>query len=197
MHEIQVGSSSRDIRLQRTIQFTNVEETSFMSRESYPPMSKNRDQSATVADDVFAQRFGPQQYHSVLDTISEERKKTMVLDYHKKQPIDRNTLLKDAASSSILAKVLLFVTLKVAAKEIKRGPARKRHLRMLRANVENLPLRNLVLFSQGGISFRLLDSLIYIMNGKYGKAVRKLVKRRTRDEQTTLLEETQFDVLNS
>jgi len=37
---------------------------------------------------------------------------------------------------------------------------------MITANVENLPLRNIVLFSQGRISFKLLDSLILFMNGE-------------------------------
>jgi hypothetical protein len=47
---------------------------------------------------------------------------------------------------------------------------------MIRANVENLPLRTLVLFSKGGLTYEGLDTLIALMNHQYCVATRAAVK---------------------
>jgi hypothetical protein len=86
----------------------------------------------------------------------------------------RNSLLKEIASSRLLGKILLCVVSREAAKEIKRGPFRKRQMKMVRANVENLPLRVLVLFSEGSLTFRMLDTLIGAMNFKPLESIRGL-----------------------
>jgi len=185
--EIQVGSSSRDIHLSKTIQFQTGKDTTKIARQSYPleEEKQNNTSVSMIDDEVFAKRFGSQ-YQVVLDMIAEERKKASNPDFERKKPIDRNTLLKDASKRSLIAKLLMFVTIRVAGKEVKEGPSKQRELRMIRANVENLPLRNLVLFSQGAISFSLLDRLILLMNGKYMRCLGR-VRRKPNEERERLL----------
>jgi beta-glucosidase len=171
--EIQVGASSRDIRLHETISFKTGKEATKEACQSFPP--KTTDAGATtsfiVSDDLFAKRFGLH-LQTVVQMIKEdkeaERKRSC-------KPIHRNTLLKEAASVSLIAKTLMKFTIRVASREVEEGPTRKRELKMITANVENLPLRNLVLFSQGRVSFQLLDALILLMNGNYRKGLRALL----------------------
>jgi beta-glucosidase len=161
--QIEVGSSSRDIHLRKTIRFQFGKETSSAARESYPPVNDcNALRSQKVDDTVFAKRFGSQ-YQSVLDALSEERSRDTCSTV-RREKINRNTLLKEAAASSWIAFFLMYLTIRVATSNVKKDHKHERQLRMIRANVENLPLRNLVLFSQGKISFTFLDALICVMN---------------------------------
>jgi hypothetical protein len=170
--EIQVGASSRDIRLSDTLCFKTGTEATEEARRSYPPnCSKSTTSTYVVSDDDFVKRFGLL-HQNVLGMIEEDISR---LDDGSFQPIHRNTLLKEAASFSIIAKALMKLTIRVASREVEDGPTRKRELKMIYANVQNLPLRNLVLFSQGRISFQLLDSLILLMNGMYSQGFRALV----------------------
>ena len=86
----------------------------------------------------------------------------------------------DATETSRLAAMLMFFSWIVAKKDVKDGPTKKRELRMIRANLENIPLRSLVVFSQGTLTFRKLDVMIHLMNGQYGKAVTRLLRRKKR-----------------
>lgn len=52
-------------------------------------------------------------------------------------------------------------------KEVQSGASEKRQKRMMKENVDNLPLRALVLFSKGSLSFDTLDALIAAMNGSF------------------------------
>ncbi|KAG7359521.1 thermostable beta-glucosidase B [Nitzschia inconspicua] len=178
--EIQVGSSSRDIRLSDTIRFKTGKKATTEARQSYPPKATQNGAplSSIVGDDVFADRFGMLRYN-VLQMIEEDN---LTQSIQSCKPIHRNTLLKDAATVSLIARVMMKVIIHVASREVQDGPTRKRELKMITANVENLPLRNIVLFSQGKISFQFLDSLILLMNGNYSKGFRTILfsqKRQT------------------
>jgi hypothetical protein len=74
----------------------------------------------------------------------------------------------------------MFFSYVVAKQEVKEGPTKKRELRMIRANLENVPLRSLVVFSQGALTFRTLDVLIHGMNGEYKRGLKRLFRRRRR-----------------
>jgi len=173
--EIEVGASSRDIRLKETIQFQTGRDASKVAQESYPPMiDKNSagnaipgPKSFVVDDDVFVKRFGKYDITSSSATISVSSQ----IKQREKSFITRNTLLLDAANASWIASIMFYFVLKVGAKEVKEGPTKKRELRMIRANIENVPLRGLVIFSQGILKFKLLDFLILIMNGNYWTAL--------------------------
>lgn len=157
-YEIQIGASSQDIRLRKQITFTTGIESSQVARESYPPKERvpNTD---TVSNETFARRFGHHQ-ESILEIIQ-----TQVTN--DRQPIHQNSLLKEVAKRSIIGKILLWIIFKVACKEVKAGPSKRREVRMLRENVENLPLRTFILFSKGVLSFNFLKWLIIILNGQF------------------------------
>lgn len=158
--EIQIGSSSRDIRLRQTIELKTGKSPSALAKHSYPP--RVQDYSQQVDDETFASRFGNDR-EKVLTGIQQRASlKGSGIDHE----FHYNTLLKEIASSRLLGRLLMHVVLKEASREVKPGPFQKRQLRMVQANVENLPLRALVLFSSGGLSFEALDLMIAIMNRK-------------------------------
>lgn len=175
LFEIEVGASSRDIRLRETIQFQTGGDPSQMAKESYPPVILKEQvpavdiisgpKSFVVDDETFTKRFAK---GGATNDSPAPISPGHGCDLTKRKIVfSRNTLLDDAANSSWIAAIIMFVTLKVAATEVKNGPTKRRELRMIRANVENLPLRGLVIFSQGNMSFKLLDFLILIMNGHW------------------------------
>lgn len=172
--EIQVGGSSRDIRQRQTISFSTGQEATALARESYPPSEVQEYGASSVEDGVFAKRFGTLEI-SVLDALSRSKQ-----EHVQELTVHRNTLLKEAAGLSILGWILFQATYGAACSEVKRGVRRKRELRMIRANVENLPLRVLVLFAKGNLSFRLLDGLILFMNGFFFLALRSMFTRSKR-----------------
>jgi hypothetical protein len=88
----------------------------------------------------------------------------------------RNSLLKEIAESRYLGRLLMHIVYTEASKEIKPGPTQKRQRKMVRANVENLPLRALVLFSKGGLTYEGLDTLIALMNHEYCVATKTALK---------------------
>ena len=152
--EVRIGSSSRDIRLKGTIFFLQGLSASQIARESYP--TEKMSDVASIDDAKFANRFGNKS-EEVLMTLAENPAATGKV-FH------RNSLLKEVAESRLVGKVLLYTVFRASAKGIKKGPTSKRGERMVMENVKNIPLRALVLFSRGGLSFDTLDALIDLMN---------------------------------
>lgn len=186
--EIEVGASSRDIRLRQKISFQTGRNPSLQARTLYPPIvhagaavpeiidinvNNNLYTKCIEKDDTTDTAPTP-----VLYSIPKNQQPTGDSCVCRNRNISRNTLLVEAAETSWIAGIILYISLKVAATEVKEGPTKKRELRMIRANVENLPLRGLVIFSRGNISFKLLDILIFIMNGEIGEAIYRAVRRK-------------------
>jgi beta-glucosidase len=172
MFEIQIGSSSRDIRLRRTVDIARGNPISVMAQESYPPVARGGTLKV-ISDDVFAKRFGLQKdqvLHEIADRLQRSVPSSSVPRFH------RNSLLKEIAECRLLGRLLLHIVYTEASKEIKPGPTQKRQQKMVRANVENLPLRTLVLFSKGGLTYEGLDTLIALMNHEYCVATRTAIK---------------------
>jgi hypothetical protein len=71
----------------------------------------------------------------------------------------------------MLGKILYWVVFRIGCKEIQPGPSQRREIRMVEENVSNLPLRTMVLFSTGMMSFPALDILIVALNGNIGLAL--------------------------
>ena len=181
--EIKVGASSRDIRLTDTLRFVTGKESSEIAKASYPPITKSQDSLSPkgmliVDDETFTKRFGlggnDNDSSSKLATMEE----SSTPDENERDTITRNTLMVNAAEKSRIAAILMFVSWIAAKQEVKEGPTKKRELRMIRANLENVPLRSLVVFSQGHLTFRVLDVLIHLMNGRYKKALKRLFTRK-------------------
>jgi len=172
--EIRVGASSRDIRLNESVRFRTGRMPSELARLSYPPVTENQGNnnssssnnggSLVASDEVFAKRLALETARSPADNNNNS---------NTKDTITRNTLVVDAARDSFLASILFCVSWLVAKQEVRPGPTKKRELRMIRANIENIPLRSLVVFSQGILTFRMLDAMITVMNLK--------LKQKTKD----------------
>ena len=199
--EIRVGASSRDIRLAKTLHFQTGREASELAKTSYPPtLAENKKAPGTrlvIDDETFFKRFGGQaptssRSASVATDAFGEGSSFLATERHGSMAsvrdgttsteeagaITRNTLLANAADVSKIGGALMYISWIVAKQEVKEGPTKNRELRMIRANLENIPLRSLVVFSQGTLTFRALDVLIHLMNGKYGKALKRLFRRR-------------------
>jgi beta-glucosidase len=161
-YEIQVGASSQDIRLQQTIAFQSGIPASNLAKESYP-----LEGGMSTDDEAFAKRFGPRK-ERVLDSIQQRNEPGR----EALTRLDRNSLLKEAATQSLLGKGLLLLVFKIGCREIPSGPMETAEVCLVRANVENLPLRSIILFSGGALSMEFMDTLIAIMNGKPLEAVR-------------------------
>lgn len=157
--EIRVSASSRDIRLTGLVELTG-REPSREARTSYPPTPKLTQQ---VSDDVFATRFGSQQKEQILREIHHEMDHSV---FH------HNSLMKEVAARRLLGKILFFFVYKKAAQDIDKGASRRRQKRMVKATVEHLPLRALVLFSSGALSFEMLDAVLASMNHRIFQAVK-------------------------
>jgi beta-glucosidase len=170
-YEIQIGASGQDIRLQSMISFHKGEDVTAKAIEAYPAPSTSGDvtdnshDSNIVTDDVFVKRFGD---NSAAAAIQAYRDEPPLQTPH----IHRNSMMKEVATVSLLGRLLLEVVVRIANMEIpKNSPAYRRETRMIRANVDNLPLRTLILFSKGALSFEFLDALISVMNGQVIQAI--------------------------
>ena len=152
--EIRVGASSRDTRLTQTIIFRTGQLASELARNSYPPNQAGGGDD----DDAFDLPFQ-------LNSTSTEYPVSIESIFH------RNSLLKEVAATTILGKLLRWVVWKGACADLKPGPTLQRDKTILEAAVQNLPLRAMVLFAGGALSFELLDALISSMNGWFLKAL--------------------------
>jgi hypothetical protein len=163
--EIQVGASSRDIQLLETVTFLSGSTSNSLARESYP-LQKGQavgESRTAVDDETFAKRFGMEK-DTVLDGVRQRRLKH---EHHKpnNSVVHRNSLLKEVRNASMLGMILHWVVFRIGCKEIQPGPSQRREIRMVEENVANLPLRTMVLFSKGMMSFPALDILIVALIG--------------------------------
>jgi beta-glucosidase len=173
--EIRIGASSRDIRLTGLATFCNgPEKASSMSVLSYPPLTS----FDKVDDAEFFNRFGDSAGHT-------SHNRSVGCASSLKNVFNRNSLLKEAAKKTLLGYIFLSVVNGAATKDVKQGPARRRQRRMVKETVKNLPLRTLVLFSQGSMSFDTLDACISLMNWhfvnaiiSFGKAVYRVIRQK-------------------
>jgi beta-glucosidase len=162
--EVRIGSSSRDIRLRGIVVFhSGPEKASPLACSSYPPI--NSFEMQTVDDVTFANRFGEDKI-SVFSSLS-----AATTSY-----FHRNSLLKEVAEKRYIGKMLIWIVFRTAAKEVKKGPKQRSQKRLIMETVKNLPLRTLVLFSKGCISFHALDACICLMNGQLFGAIKCLCK---------------------
>jgi len=168
--DIRIGSSSCDIRLNAEVEFRTGIEATKLAQLSYPPRSSGNHSDIDINDELFAQRFGNDSatvLEEILNRGRDEEGSTGL--FH------RNSLLKEVSATRIGA-FLRYIVYKEASKEIQAGPAQNRQKKLIRENVDNLPLRTLALFSKGTLSFETLDALIAAMNGHYCASLRHASK---------------------
>lgn len=146
--EIQIGASSRDIRLKDIIFLTSGSCASNLAKIAHPnkayPMDRVPD-----SDIDFAAMLGYD--------IPIPPSPTGLFDY--------NTPMREIKSSGLGSKLFELVE-KAMKREMENtnDPAR---LRVARAVMEAMPLRGIVVFSRGMLTFDILDLLLSVMNGEY------------------------------
>ena len=150
--EIQIGSSSRDIRLRKNVMLESPQTASVQAKKSHPPvplpLTKLND-----SDDQFKNMKGKD-----IPAASHATK----LHY--------NSLLGDTAHTFI-GRTIQKRGLTMMLRNVRDPP--EHQVKFSKELLEHTPLRSLVLFSRGGMSFGLLDVIIHLMNGEILSALRK------------------------
>ena len=154
--ELQAASNSRDIRCRSTITFATGLKPTPLACQSYPPHQNTED--LVPGNDSFVERFGSS---AALEAAIPPPGKL----FH------YNSLLKEVARDRWLGKILFRIVYGAAASEIQPGERAARDKRMLVATIDNLPLRSLVLFSEGRFPFLALDICISLMNYQFSTAL--------------------------
>lgn len=151
--EIQIGSSSRDIRQTHTIRLDSKDEVSLLAKESNPPVAL----PLATLDDSDA-RFEAMLGHSI-----------PVADIGTR--IHRNSLLQDTLHTK-LGRIIKGEAKKKMLSHIKEP--NEVQIKFVDAVLDNATMRSFVLFSKGEMSFPLLDLIIHMMNGEYCVALIKI-----------------------
>jgi beta-glucosidase len=150
--EIQIGSSSRDIRLSDKVVLESRQSASTQARQSHPPAPFPL-ATLSDSDDGFKTMLGkeiPVAGHAT------------TLHY--------NSLLGDT-ERTFIGRTIQMRGLTMMLQNVRDPP--EHQVKFSKELLDHTPLRSLVLFSRGGMSFGLLDVMIHIMNGEILSALRK------------------------
>jgi beta-glucosidase len=146
--EIQVGASSRDIRLKSIVTLASGQMPSSLAKIAHPNKSFPLDR-LPESDKEFEAMLG---YEIPIPPAP-----TGLFDY--------NTLVGEIKTSTVGVKLFDFVESSMLKQmDNKDDPIQ---LRLQRAMMETMPLRGLVVFSRGMLTFDILDLLLSLMNGEY------------------------------
>eukprot|EP00934_Nitzschia_sp_Nitz4_P008412 Nitzschia sp. Nitz4//scaffold28_size193895//39955//42426//NITZ4_001634-RA/size193895-processed-gene-0.216-mRNA-1//1//CDS//3329545889//8402//frame0 len=145
--EVQIAKNSQDIQLQQVVTFEHGTTASVEAKDSFPKSLASSDEGGVAlgTDRLFWQKE--------------------VQHVPPPKGLHRNSLLKEVAQSSLLGRFFLGTTLFFARQGIPSGPTKEKEVRMVTANFESVPMRSLVLFGKGMVSFEFLDGWIATMNG--------------------------------
>jgi beta-glucosidase len=159
---IQIGASCQDIRKTATIHFATGRIASQNAQKTHPP---TRITHPLVVDNVtFSQMMDRESSNDPMIPSDDDDKQ------QKLRIIHRNTLITDAAKSTWIGYILGWIIFLISCWYLPDKRDRKM-LRVAHAMCYNLPLRGIVLFGEGRLSFVFLDILIAFMNGHYCKAL--------------------------
>jgi beta-glucosidase len=143
--ELRIGSSSRDIRLTTTIDINDGQTPSMLARETHPP-----DTSVLIApDDQFCRRLGVESLPSPTLELT---------------PFHYNSRLLELEATTLggyFVRLIRRAAAKGLPEEMREDDAQ---LEMVHQVVDNTPLRGLVLFSAGKMTFTDLELLLAILN---------------------------------
>jgi hypothetical protein len=158
VYEIRVGksSSATDLSLRQTVHLATRQKASSLAVESYPPVDDPPSVlTQDVPDDTFLDRFVTN--FGWADDVRRRDSPPIV-------PFHRNTLIKDLSELRWLGRFLAWIVYLGASANVKPGPGEARQKKLAKQVVANLPLRTLVQFSQGNMSYELLDALLALLN---------------------------------
>lgn len=152
--EIQIGSSSKDIRLRQRVALESSQIVSQEARKAHPslllPLTTVND-----SDERFLAMMG----------------RDLIPGTHPTSTLHHNSLLGDT-QHTIIGRAIKSAGLRLMLKAVKNPP--EHQVKFSEELLDNSPLRSLVLFSRGGMSYSLLNVIIHIMNGEILAALWKL-----------------------
>ena len=116
------------------------------------------------------------QQQQLVEGESKKKKRRVVEKFH------RNTLLKETSTRSMIGRLIMKMVLREFSNGVpqqhKQNPKyMKRYVRLMKETIDCLPLRALVLFSQGKFTYSLLDAVIHVMNGDYFNGLNGLIQQ--------------------
>ena len=171
--ELQLGASSRDIRLAATVRLQGEDRPGpaegsppgyrTASRQAYQPPERDGE-SWRLSDERFADMLG-----------------RPVPPAKRARPFDENSAFGDIASTWLGRKIR-----QATEREMKKtfsgneggdGQALPWDDERLRKIVDGTPLRTLVLFGNGALGFKSLEVMIAWMNGRYLKALARMLRK--------------------
>lgn len=144
--EIRVGSSSRDLRVLKTVRLSSEQVPSARSREAHPPFHYHV-QGRGVTDEAFRCMLGQDELPAPVVDV---------------WPFHRNTLVHEMQHSyfgNFLRRKVLDTA--IAGMDDRNDP---HQTRLMEALVDHTPLRGLVIFSQGNMLFEDLEVILHVLN---------------------------------
>lgn len=162
-YEIRLGASSRDVRLRDSVTFeTGTDKPSDAAVAAYPPVS---DPEENASDEAFMKR---------IRMSFEEGEDGRGVDaiFRADGPvgkIHRNSILSEC-QKTFFGKMFRKILVKSMKGHIEEGATKEKQMKVIEAFADNFPLRGLVLFSSGGLTFPVLDWMIDCMNGNICRA---------------------------
>ena len=155
---VRVGSSSRDIRLERTVQVQSKDEISAEFMSGLKP--ELEDGKLLVDDDVFASMLGKK-----------------VPDAESSRPFHLNSSLNEVGQT-LLGALFKAQVVKAFKKQMGSDSADPTVEKMFEEMANDMPLRSLVLFSQGKIGFKSMRVLLALLNNRFVDAIKELLPQR-------------------
>lgn len=159
--EIRISASSRDVRLQAEIEISTGEAASAAAQLAWPPIDLS---SSQVSDESFCRMLQT-------EVLPQPRRRV--------RPFHRNSLtseLKHSLTGRLIRRAVFHFA--IDEMEDASDPAQRR---MVEELVDNMPLKGLVIFSQGTVIFEDLDTMIALLNWRLIKAATHIwpaIKRR-------------------
>ena len=152
---VRVGSSSRDIRLERTVQVQSDDQISPEFLESLrPQLDEGR---LLVNDEVFASMLG-----------------TKVPGQELSRPFHLNSSLSEVGQT-MLGGLVKAQVVKAFKKQMGATSADPTVEKMFEEMANDMPLRSLVLFSRGKLGFKSVRVLLALLNKRFGDAVKEVL----------------------
>ncbi|MCB9642717.1 MAG: glycoside hydrolase family 3 C-terminal domain-containing protein [Myxococcales bacterium] len=149
---IQVGASSRDIRLQAQVYVQGQEA-----------------QKAELSDEIMASMLeDPKGYFAQLLNDIPQPLETAY-------PFHLNSTLGETRRTR-LGRLVFWIVRRESSRAIA-GEDHKEFREAVHQSLSELPLRSLVLMSQGYFRYPQLESLVHILNGHWGKGINRMIQR--------------------
>ena len=154
--ELRIGVSSRDIRLMKMLNVASVDVPSSLAAGVSAPdfLPADASQGLAVSDPVFAQ---------MLNAPIPQRETA--------RPFHRNSSVGELGATWLGSKLRTKLT-KAFMGGMGLANADETTRKMFTEMAENMPLRAIVLFQRGKVSFAQIDCLLALLNGRYFEALR-------------------------